>query len=274
MDDILSAAEEILGPAVRVERHRDWAVFWCPFHNDSSRAGQGGHPNFGVHLVDGYWKCLRCGATGGSLNALRIKLGQNWKSPVSAAAPTHPPRPPSQVKMLDEAMSEARSVVQHSPAWAYLAKRGVLPYTALVYGLGYGIPNPSVHSEIFEAAKQSLMVRHDGTWLWAGGVVYADPPSQPSVMNVRYIPEEHLPKGRAQIQARKESQDLGQSHSTSWKLAHHLHDPNTGRTRRVVRLAHHCPEDSPARTRSRYGCRIHQRRQSRSQSAQLVQPTQ
>ena len=63
MDDILFAAEEILGPAVRVERHRDWAVFWCPFHNDSSRAGQGGHPNFGVHLVDGYWKCLRCGAT-------------------------------------------------------------------------------------------------------------------------------------------------------------------------------------------------------------------
>ena len=38
--DILSAAEEILGPAVRVERHRSWAVFWCPFHNDSDRAGQ------------------------------------------------------------------------------------------------------------------------------------------------------------------------------------------------------------------------------------------
>ena len=42
--DILSAAEEILGPAVRVERHRDWAVFWCPFHNDSDRAGYGGQP--------------------------------------------------------------------------------------------------------------------------------------------------------------------------------------------------------------------------------------
>ncbi|MBK7454297.1 MAG: hypothetical protein IPJ46_11455 [Anaerolineales bacterium] len=50
MEDILSAAEEILGSAVRVESHRDWAVFWCPFHNDASREGSGGHPNFGVNL--------------------------------------------------------------------------------------------------------------------------------------------------------------------------------------------------------------------------------
>jgi len=100
MEDILSAAEEILGQAVRVERHRDWAIFWCPFHNDSSRASEGGQPNFGVHLIDGYWKCLRCGATGGSLNALRIKLGQEWKPPVSATLPTRPPKPPSQVSIL------------------------------------------------------------------------------------------------------------------------------------------------------------------------------
>ena len=53
MEDILSAAEEILGPAVRVERHRDWAIFWCPFHCDEDRAGRGGQPNFGVHLVKG-----------------------------------------------------------------------------------------------------------------------------------------------------------------------------------------------------------------------------
>jgi hypothetical protein len=80
-------------------------------------------------------------------------------------------------------------------AWPYLAGRGVLPYTALVYGLGYGIPNPRVHSEIIEAATQSMMVRHDGIWLWAGGVVYADPPTHPTVMNVRYIPEEQIPTG-------------------------------------------------------------------------------
>ena len=197
MEDILSAAEEILGTAVLVERNRDWATFWCPFHNDASREGRGGHPNFGVHLSDGYWKCLRCGAKGGSLNALRIKLGQDWKPPVSESKPTRPAKPPSQVGMLDEAMSEARSGVQRSPAWPYLAGRGVLPYTALVYGLGYGIPNPRVHSEIIEAATQSMMVRRDGTWLWAGGVVYADPPTHPTVMNVRYIPEEQFPKAHA-----------------------------------------------------------------------------
>ena len=111
--------------------------------------------------------------------------------------------------MLDEAMSEARSVVQRSPAWAYLAERGVLPYTALVYGLGYGIPKPCVHNDIFEAAKQSMMVRHDGTWLWAGGVVYADPPSQPSVMNVRYIPEEQLPKDTRKFQPEKNHKTWG-----------------------------------------------------------------
>jgi len=118
MDNILSSAEEILGTAVRVERHRDWAIFWCPFHNDASREGQGGHPNFGVNLASGYWKCLRCGATGGSLNALRKKLGQDWKPPVSETQPTRPSRPPTQVGMLDEAVLEARSVVQRSPSSA------------------------------------------------------------------------------------------------------------------------------------------------------------
>ena len=195
MEDILSAAQEILGTAVRVEDHRDWAIFWCPFHNDAGREGQGGQPNFGINLQSGYWKCLRCGASGGSLSSLRTKLGRGWKPPVSVPAPTRPKRPPTQVQLLDEAVSEARSCVQRSPAWNYLAGRGVTPYIALVYGLGYGIPTPRVHREIIEAATQSMMVRRDGTWLWAGGVVYADPPTQPTVMNVRYIPEEQLPKG-------------------------------------------------------------------------------
>lgn len=209
MDDILSAAEEILGPAVRVERHRDWAIFWCPFHGDEDRAGKGGQPNFGVHLVEGYWKCLRCGAGGGSLNALRLKLGQDWKPPVSVAPPTRAPKPPSQVQMLDEAMSEARSIVQSSPAWPYLKQRGVLPYTALVYGLGYGIPVPKVHRETIEAARQSMLVRRDGTWLWSGGVVYADPPTHPSVVNVRYIPEEQLPNGTRTFEPEKNHKTWG-----------------------------------------------------------------
>ena len=220
MDDILSAAEEILGTAVRVEAHRDWAIFWCPFHNDASRQGEGGHPNFGVNLVSGYWKCLRCGASGGSLQSLGTKLDQSWKPSVTVSKPTRKPRPPTKVQLLDEAMSEARSIVQRSPAWGYLAGRGVLPYTALVYGLGYGIPVPGVHREVLEAAKQSLMIRRDGTWSWAGGVVYADPPTQPTVMNVRYIPEEQIPKGTRNFTPRKNhktwgvrSQPLG-----SWRI--------------------------------------------------------
>jgi len=238
MEDILSAAEEILGTAVRVEAHRDWAIFWCPFHNDASREGEGGHPNFGIHLAEGYWKCLRCGASGGSLQSLRTKLGKDW--PVTK--PTYPPKPPTnrscrehdgarrQVQLLDEAVSEARSNVQRSPAWSYLSSRGVLPYTTLVYGLGYGIPTPQVHREIIEAARQSLMVRRDGTWSWAGGVIYADPPTHPTVMNVRYIPAEQLPKGTRTFMPAKNHKTWGNRVQPlgSWRI--------TPRTRALIVL--------------------------------------
>ena len=106
-------------------------------------------------------------------------------------------------------MSEARSSLLRSPAWTYLAGRGVLPYTALLYGLGYGIPTPAVRSEILEAAKQSLMIRGDGTWSWAGGLVYADPPSKPAVLNVRYIPQEQLPSGARAFKPEKHHKTWG-----------------------------------------------------------------
>jgi hypothetical protein len=220
MQDILSAAEEILGTAVRVEDHRGWAIFWCPFHNDAGREGEGGQPNFGVNLTSGYWKCLRCGASGGSLKSLRNKLGREWKTTVSVTTPTRPKRPPTQVQMLDEAVSEARSCVQSSPAWGYLAERGVTPYTALVHGLGYGIPVPRVHREIIEAARQSMLVRRDGVWLWAGGVVYADPPTRPAVMNVRYIPEDQLPKGTRNFTPAKNHKTWGSRIAPlgSWRI--------------------------------------------------------
>ena len=211
MENILSAAEEILGTAVRVERHRDWAIFWCPFHNDASREGEGGHPNFGVNLVNGYWKCLRCGATGGSLNALRIKLGQDWKPPVSVMQPCRHDLPSRRHR----SRCWMKPCRKHVPLCNdhqrghILHGRGVLPYTALVYGLGYGIPIPRVHREIIEAATQSMMVRRDGTWLWAGGVVYADPPTQPTVMNVRYIPEEQLPQGTRKFKPEKNHKTWG-----------------------------------------------------------------
>jgi len=193
--DILSAAEELLGKAVKIEAHRDWAIFWCPFHGDQIRAGQGGHANFGVHLVKGYWKCLRCGAMGGSLKSLANKLGTDWKPPETDTTRRKPARLPTQVDCLDEAMSDARSHLHRAPAMQYLASRGVSAYTALVYGLGYGNPIPAVRKNVINAAKQSLMVRKDGRWLWSGSVVYADSPIKPTVINARYIPESQLPPG-------------------------------------------------------------------------------
>ena len=199
--ELLNAAEELLGKAVKVEAHRDWAIFWCPFHGDHNRAGQGGHANFGVHLVKGYWKCLRCGQSGGSLKSLSQKLGQtfkgdaNWKPPNTDTTRPTPARLPTQVDCLDEAMSDARSRIHHSPVRQYLASRGVSDYTALVYGLGYGNPAPVVRASVIRSAKQSLMVRRDGKWLWAGAVVYADPPVRPTVINARYIPDSLLPPG-------------------------------------------------------------------------------
>jgi hypothetical protein len=228
--DILSAAEEILGKAVRVEQHRGWATFWCPFHNDADRAGQGGHPNFGVHLLDSYWKCLRCGTSGGSLKSLSYKLGIDWRPPVSAAPPTRSERPPTQVERLDEAMAEARANLQRSPAWGYLAQRELRSYTSLVYGLGYGMPVPAVHRNVIEAAEQSLMLRHDGTWLWAGGVVYADPPTHPTVLNVRYIPAEQLPAGTRSFVPKKNHRTWGRRLQPlgAWRI--------TGETRTLVVL--------------------------------------
>ena len=192
--DILKQAEELLGKAVKVEANRDWGIFWCPFHKDVDHAGNGGHANFGVHLEQGYWACLRCGVKGGSLNALRRKLGKNWK-PIQAVSVSQKHVAPSQTALLDEALAETRAHVQTSPAWAYLAERGLEAYTALVYGLGYGLPKPFVSRETLAAAYQSRLVISKRIWLWAGSVVYADPPVRPSVINVRYLPEDRLPPG-------------------------------------------------------------------------------
>lgn len=192
--DILTQAEELLGKAVKVETNRDWGIFWCPFHNDSARAGKGGHANFGVHLEHGYWACLRCGVKGGSLNALRHKLGKGWQ-PIQVVSAPRKQVAPSQTALLNEAMAETRAHVQTSPAWTYLAERGLEAYTALVYGLGYGLPRPFVSRATLDAAYQSRLVMSQRIWLWAGSVVYADPPMRPSVINVRYLPEDRLPPG-------------------------------------------------------------------------------
>ena len=198
--DILREAAELLGapPAIPPD-HRGWAHWWCPFHGDSQRAGRGGHPNLGINIEIGYYKCMRCGASGPSLSHLSHQLGKGWKPELSqeSALASYAGRDfrVSRVSELDEALSAARSSLLGSPAMPYLKHRGVRQFTALVYGLAYGEPAPYISQETARSAAESRLVLRNGTWLWAGGVVYADPLTHPSVLNVRYIPEEYLKEG-------------------------------------------------------------------------------
>jgi len=198
--DILAEASKILQSApVIPPDHRGWAHWWCPFHGDSLRAGRGGRPNLGINIEIGYYKCLRCGESGPSLSHLSYKLGKGWRPDLSqsAAMDNYVGREirTSKVNLLDEALSVARSALLTSPAMAYLQTRGVRQYTAMVYGLGYGDPAPYISKDTAMAAYDSRLVLKSGTWLWAGGVVYADPITRPTVVNVRYIPDECLPAG-------------------------------------------------------------------------------
>jgi hypothetical protein len=186
MQTILSQAIELLGPPVKPDDGRGWCHWWCPFHPDAERAGRRGQPNFGINVVSdhGYWKCLRCGVRGGSLAALRRKLPG---ARPQGFRPVEPRRRKSGLEALDEAIAETRSAVMRSPAWDYIQSRGVRPPTSLTYGLGYGVPDPMVGSTTRQLAETSRLVRSDGTWLWAGGVVYADPPTVPRTIQVRHL---------------------------------------------------------------------------------------
>lgn len=188
--DVLDEAVKLLGTPVKVERHRGWAIFWCPFHDDEARRGNRGRPNFGVQLDVGYWKCLRCGASGPSLSALQRKLGV-WRPRPKTVPPA--PKPP-QVARLNEALSEGRAALPGSPAEQYLARRGLRVYIALTYGLGYGVPLPDVQLETVQAARRARLVANDGRWLWAGGVVYADPPVNPAAIQVRHLRRDQVKK--------------------------------------------------------------------------------
>ena len=196
--EVLAEAEELLGPAVQVHWHRGWADFWCPFHDDAARQGKRGRPNFGVHLVDdgripqGAWKCQRCGESGRSLEALRKRLGKGgkgWKPPSPARVqrrPLPPKKPP--FHLLAEAMAIAVANFRGSPAERYLAEeRHIRPSIAYMYGVGYGIPFPSVPPAVLKAAQAHSLATQRGWWVWAGGVVYAEPPLKPDFIEIRHL---------------------------------------------------------------------------------------
>jgi hypothetical protein len=78
---------------------------------------------------------------------------------------------------------------------SYLKHRGVTPYTAMMYGLGYGIGSPAVSYPTTNAGyKLGMVYRRE--WLWSESVVYADPVTDPAVLNVRYLPPEYMRHGR------------------------------------------------------------------------------
>ncbi|MBT7190872.1 MAG: hypothetical protein HN916_11825, partial [Anaerolineae bacterium] len=171
-EDKLQLAEELLGSHIGKINRKGWATFWCPFHGDEKQAGTTGLPNFGVNIDEGNWNCFRCGKKGGSIRSLYQALGKEFQprgadySPV--AKKIYKKRQvPSEVDQLDEAISDARHLVASSPAMRYLRSRGITPYTALLYGLGYGRKTHYVSKPVQEAAIHSALVHaHYYSWFW------------------------------------------------------------------------------------------------------------
>ena len=185
--DILDRAIELLGPPVRIEKHRGWGIWWCPFHPDEERRGKRGRPNFGINLKKGYWRCFVCGASGPSLRALARALGEDWKPPKYDHKPRKRTGPA--LSLVTYALAECRAAFRNTPAAHYVAvERKIPPHIAALYGLGYGLPYPPVPPSVVQAAQKAHMVTKRGWWLWAGGVVYAEPPTSPPVfIQVRHL---------------------------------------------------------------------------------------
>lgn len=190
MTDILEAGRALLGTPAKIDERRRWATWWCPFHPDEQKAGVSGKPNFGLQIDEGYWKCLRCGASGGGIPALAKKQGEDWQPAPEAYRHKSEIVQPPEVRVLDEALSVSRSAFHDSQAWTYLRdQRQVSFQTALIYGLGVGVPRPKVRRSTWQSAKKSRLVSGKGWWLWAGGIVYAEPATQPLAIQVRHLRE-------------------------------------------------------------------------------------
>lgn len=198
-EDILHLAEALLGSHIGKISSKGWATFWCPFHGDEKQAGTTGLPNFGVNIDEGNWNCFRCGKKGGSIRSLYKALGEEFQPRGANYSPVvkkiyRKRQTSSEVERLDEAISDTRHNVASSPAMRYLKSRGISAYTALLYGLGYGRKEHQVSSDVEKSAIASALVHEKyRSWFWAGSVVYADPPVSPTVLNVRYLPDEVLP---------------------------------------------------------------------------------
>ncbi|RMD62217.1 hypothetical protein D6833_07200 [Candidatus Parcubacteria bacterium] len=192
--DIYTEACKLMGgEPVKGPDRRGWMHFWCPFHPDAERRGKRGNPNFGINVNEGNWKCFVCGKKGGSLYALAKALGKDGRylrQATMSPGPRNSPQEASSVPYIAEAISVARSALFRSPVWPYLTQeRGVLPETAAVYGLGYGVPYPKVSKATYAKALEAKLATKRGWWLWAEGIVYAEPPTNPITIQVRHTRE-------------------------------------------------------------------------------------
>lgn len=197
-DQILEEARKILRTNELRVNKKGWAEFWCPAHPDEQRGGTTGVPNFAIDLNTGRYNCFRCGFKGGSLYSLAKKLGADYQPKQAEFIAKRPKRELAggrTVADIAEALADAQSRILSSSAMSYLKHRGVTPYTAMMYGLGYGIGNPAVSYPTKDAGyKLGLVYRRE--WLWSESVVYADPVTDPVVLNVRYLPPEYMRLGR------------------------------------------------------------------------------
>ena len=207
--DVMQQATGLLGPPVAIDERRGWITYWCPNHPDEARAGTSGKPNFGINLDAGFYKCFRCGFQGPSLRHLARRLGKDWQPKIAINAPPPKKRRESAIDQIEEALADSRSKLYSTPTMTYLKSRGVTPHTAMLYGLGYGDPAPFVGKDTTWAAGKSGLVIRDGTWLWAGSVIYADPLIRPCVLNARYIPDEMLPTGTRPFEIEKTHRTWG-----------------------------------------------------------------
>jgi hypothetical protein len=197
-DQILEEARKILKTNELRINKKGWAEFWCPAHPDEQRGGTTGMPNFAIDLHTGRYNCFRCGFKGGSLYSLAKKLGADYQPKQAQFIVKRPKREMNggvTVADLSEALADAQSRILSSSAMSYLKHRGVTPYTAMMYGLGYGIGNPAVSHPTTDAGYKLGLI-HRREWLWSESVVYADPVTDPAVLNIRYLPHDYMRHGR------------------------------------------------------------------------------
>jgi hypothetical protein len=121
------------------------------------------------------------------------KLGKDYK-PISPSPNWQPIPPVADYNIGDvmEAILHARANLARSPAERWMMeRRGITRYTATTYGLGYGIAKPPVSSAVVDSAKNMKLAGKWGKWWWEESVIYADPPSNPDALLVRFLPDEY-----------------------------------------------------------------------------------